>query len=114
VKPTVRQVLADSQVAGVAILIALLSALVSAAIGTGRVLSFTIGYLATALAIRGIPYEHFGSEGAWLMQTISFWVFVDALVCLGWAWILARWVFGHGPLGSLKKSIGQFARSFHV
>jgi hypothetical protein len=103
-KPTLRQILADSHVAAVTIAVLLLGALdgvFRALWGLGsRVLTF----LFMTVAILDIPY--FSSTLTLAdrsMLIVAFYYLYGAVVSLSAAWLLSRWVFGVGPFHSLNR-----------
>jgi len=103
-KPSVRQVLADSHIAAIAILLLLLWP-IEPMFRTLWLPLYNLGsFLATAVAIRGVPssspYDRltFGTASIALFEAVSS---VTA------AWLLSSWVYGEGPLRSLSKYRGR-------
>ena len=86
-RPTLREVLADSHIAVVAIVLLLIWSLDSGLRAVARPLFSLIDFLITLVAIRDIPYA-FGTHGLgyWLAQSPTFTHFLNAVVCLGAAW----------------------------
>jgi hypothetical protein len=99
---SLRHVLAESQVAAVAIPFLLLWALDSA-LGSIWGLVFRLGaFLLTAIAIWDIPYVPSTptfSDRMMLISTAYF--FYIAVVSSSGAWLLSRWVYGLGPISTL-------------
>jgi hypothetical protein len=106
VKPTLREILAESHISAVTIAVLLLWSFDSAF----RAIAATWGpffrvaeYLATAVAIRDIP-----SLGPFIPEDriilfVTFSYLFSGFVSLVSAWLLARWVYGDGPLRSLSR-----------
>ena len=96
---SLREMLADSHVAAIAIVLLLLWS-IDWGFRSVLILVSSVGeYVVTAIAIVGIPSgSPFIARGTW----VSAWLdFVPALSILLAAWILSRWVYGLGPLRSL-------------
>jgi hypothetical protein len=97
-KPSLRQVLADSHIAAIAILVLLFWCLDSLFQALWLPLLPTIYTLSNALEIRGIPSSpQFTFAGH--LWTIASSVFaLDAVIDVVAAWLLSHWVYGQGPL----------------
>ena len=98
-KPSVRQVLADSHIAAVAIVVLLLWSLDWAFRALWTPVSRAVGFVLTAVAIFDIPY--FSPtltivDRLMLIGTLAY--LYGSIVSLSAAWLLSRWVYGMGPL----------------
>lgn len=99
-KCPLRQVLADSHVAAVAISLLLLWALDAAFRGLWNPIYDAGAFVFTAIAIRDIPFlSATTADRLTLISTVYF--LYSATVSLGAAWLLSRWVYGMGPVRSL-------------
>jgi len=111
VRPSLREILADSYVSAVAIAVLLYWSLYWGFSALWSILAHAASFLFTAVAILGIPYVSSTFTGAdRLMLTVLF----NAFVCFAAAWLLSRWVYGTGPLRSLSKCRTRLARRNHV
>lgn len=115
VKPSLREVLADSHIAAVAVTVLLFWSIYHAArILLGLLIETTV-YLVTAVAIRDFPYPSLSDE-----LTSQFWLLTMladlclALIYLAAAWLLSRWTYGVGPLHTLGKCRNSLARRNNV
>lgn len=102
VKRSLRQALKDSHVAAVAMAFLLLGALDATIRGLWEP-AYRLGvFLVSAIAIWDIPYLSPGGPAVdRFMLIITFYFLYSAMVSLSAAWLLSRWVYGLGPLGSL-------------
>jgi hypothetical protein len=101
-KRTLRQVLADSHVAAVAIAVLLLATLDATFRGLWDAVYRVGVFLFTAIAIWDIPYISPRPTAADRLMPIStFYFLYSAIASLSGAWGLSRWVYGTGPLRSL-------------
>jgi len=103
VRRSLRQILADSHVAAVAIAVLLFWALSSAIRIPWEPLSRVADFLLTAVAIGGVPYIPSKLDFAnrlMLFNTLTY--FFIALISFGGAWFLSRWVYRVGPFRSLS------------
>jgi hypothetical protein len=104
-KLSLRQVLAESHISAVAIAILLIWSFNSAVEALWEPFFSAVSYLITAIAILGLPYIPpqftFSQRG---MLVKSCFLLLNALTCFASAWLLSRWVYGSGPLGSLWKN----------
>ena len=102
VEHSLRQVLQDSHVGVVTIALLLLWSLDYAFQGLWEP-AYRLGvFLITAIAIWDIPYSSAGNTAVdRFMLIITLHFLYSAMVSLSAAWMLSRWVFGRGPLGSL-------------
>jgi hypothetical protein len=110
-RPALREVLADSQIAAVAIAILLVWSLNSGVRAIGPPLLSVVNFLVTMVAIRDIPSGFYTfSLGYWLTQISTFTHFLDAVISLSAAWVLSRWVYKLGPCRSLIECRARLAR----
>jgi len=112
-KRSLRETLADSHVVAVAIGVLLLWTLDSGFRAVLYPLPNVIEFCATAIAILGLPYVSFTGEGRILLMVSLMYVF-SALITLTGAWILARCVYGVGPLRALLESRNRLTGGSHV
>jgi hypothetical protein len=115
VKPSVREILAGSHIAAIAIAVLLLWSIEWGFRALWSPLPRVATFLVTAVAIRGIPYfpsTLTGADRAMLVSTL-FYLF-GALACIAAAWLLSRWVYGVGLLRSLSKYRVRLTRRNHV
>ena len=104
VKPSLREILADSYVSAVAIAVLLYWSLYWGFEALWGPLARAAGFLFTAVAILDIPYFSPGFTSAdRFMATTTLTFLFNAFVCFALAWLLSRWVYGMGPLRSLSK-----------
>jgi len=104
VKTSLREVLADSHIAAVAIALLLVGALGSAASGIWSVLLPTINFLAYAVATLDIPYLSDAiSQAGRVDLALKMLYFFYALMGLCAALILSRWIYGVGPIRCLAQ-----------
>ena len=97
-----RQALADSNVGAIAVVVLLISFLDAAFRAIWPILSDVVTYLATAVAILGVPYFSFPSLNRFvLISTVT--NLYGAPASLGAAWLLSRWISGAGPLCLVMK-----------
>ena len=113
-KPTLREVLADSHIAAVSILLLLVWSLGTAFRAIGPSILSIVDFLITGVAIRDIPYG-FGNYTwrYWLSQVPTFTQFLNAVVSLRVAWGLSRWLYKVGPCRSLIECRARLARRKH-
>jgi hypothetical protein len=101
-KHSLREVLADSQVAAVAIAVFLLSGF-DAAFRSLWEPFYRLGFiLFTAVGIWDIP-SHFSklTSSDHLNLIATLYLLYSAIVCFAAAWGLSRWIYGEGPFRSL-------------
>lgn len=114
-KPSLRKTLADYHVSAVAIAVLLFWALYWGFTALWSPLAHAAGFLFRAVAILGIPFGSFTYTGAdRLMFTTTLAFLFNAFVCLAAAWLLSRWVYGTGPLRSLRKCGTKLIGGSHV
>jgi hypothetical protein len=115
VRPTLRELLADSHIAAVAIVVLLILALDSGVRAIGRPLISLADFLVNVAAISGLPYGFgFFSLGYWLPQIPTFTHIINAVSCASAAWVLSIWVYKLGPLRSLTQCRSRLARRNHA
>jgi hypothetical protein len=112
VKPSLRQVLAESHVAAITIAVLLFWSLYWAFLALWPLIWRVAGFFLTAAAILDIPYFSTSVTTAdRLMLFTTFSYLCGAIVSVLGAWILSRCVFGLGPLRTLaayrNKRIGR-------
>jgi hypothetical protein len=114
-KPSLRQVLADSHVSAVAIAILLIWSFDSVLDAFWNPFVNVFSFLATAVAILGLPYIPPQLTLSQRLMLITFCSFLfNAFSCFAAAWLLSSWVYGMGPLRSLKSYRERFARRRHA
>lgn len=103
-KSSLREILIESHVAAVAIAVLLFGALDCGFQGLCVPLGRVATYSFTAIAILDIPYLSPGAtiQDRLMLATTAF-LLVGMLANLGAAWLLARWVYGVGPINALIK-----------
>jgi hypothetical protein len=115
VKPSLREILANSHIPAVAIAVLLLWSLNWGFQALWSPLLRVGDFLFIAVAILKIPYFSPTLTGADLfMLTTTLLFLFNALISFAAAWLLARWVYGVGPLRSLSKYRTRLARRNHV
>ncbi len=98
-RSSLREVLAESHIAAVAIAVLLFWTFEASLEVLGPPMFRVLEFLITALAIWDVPYGSFGFTDVNMILTGSY--LYGAIVSLFAAWLLSRWVFGVGPLRSL-------------
>jgi len=103
-----RETMAESHIAGVAIAVLLVWAIFWGFQGLWVLLDRFISFLILAIAIFDMPYfpRDFTRYGM-VLFTSSFDLFY-ALVALGGAWLLSNWVYGVEPLRGLRECYARF------
>ena len=102
-KPTLREILAHSHIAAVAIAVLLIWSLDWGFRALWNPLLRVAGFLFNLIAIFGIPYSSPGvniADRLILINTFSY--LFAALTSLAAARLLSHWVYGVGPLHSLS------------
>lgn len=115
VKPSLREILADSHISAVAIAVLLVWSLDAVFRALWGPLSRAASFLFTAVAILDIPYFSRTptlADRAMLITTFSY--LFSAFINIAAAWVLSRWVYGVGPLRSLSKYRTKLPRRNHV
>jgi hypothetical protein len=114
-KIQLRQTLADSHVAAVAISVLLFWSISWAVPAFWGPFLCLFEFLATAVAARDISVSSAKLDAAdWVMLMNTCFFFVNAVITFAAAWLLSRWVYGEGPLRSLRRYRGRLARRSHV
>jgi hypothetical protein len=115
VNPSLREVLAESHIAAVAIAVLLVWSL-EWLLDALWIPFFRVGeFVINAIAILGIPYDSHVFDFA-DRQTVFFSLFYCflALTAIATAWTLSRWVYGIGPLKTLREYHKKFVRRSHA
>jgi hypothetical protein len=102
VKPSIREILAKSHVAAIAIALLLVWSVESLLWSLWRPLYRVCIFLITAVSILGVPSDSL-TEVDRLMVVTSLAYLFSALCCVAAAWLLSRWVYGAEPLRSLMR-----------
>lgn len=101
-KRSLREVLADSQVAAVAIAVFLLCGFDFAFRSLWEPVYRLGVFLFTAVAIRDIPYHSLTLTFVDRLNLIAtLYLLYAAIVCFAAAWAFSWWVYGKGPFRSL-------------
>ena len=106
---SIREVLADSHVAAVAIAVLVIGALDSVGEAVWPPLNRILTFLGTAIAIRDIPY--FGVtilDRMYVSNAVTYGIFAVSNFLA--AWILSRWVYGAGPIRSFADCAMRMSR----
>jgi hypothetical protein len=103
-----RETLAESYIAGVAIAVLLLWAIFWGLQGLWIPLYRFISFLVTAIAIFDIPYIPRDATRYRMVLFMSSFELFSALVALGGAWFLSNWVYGVEPLRGLRECHARF------
>ena len=114
-KSSLREILAGSHIAAIAMAVLLLWSIDWGFRVLWSPLPRVATFLATAVAIRGIPYfpsTLTGADRAMLVSTLLY--LFGALACTAAAWLLSRWVYGVGLFRSLSEYRVILTRSNHV
>jgi len=114
-KPSLRQIVAHSHVSAVAIAVLLIWSFDSVLDAFWDPLLNAVSFLITAVALLGLPYipPEFRFSRRIMFITTSYFLF-NAFICLAAAWLLSHWVYGTGPLGSLKSYRERLSGRSHV
>ncbi len=110
-KSSLRVILIESHVAAVAIAVLLFGAFVCWFEGLSGPFERVATYSFTAIAILDIPYSSHGvtTQDRFMLETTAL-LFLATLANLGAAWLLARWVYGVGPINALTKHRSDLRR----
>jgi hypothetical protein len=111
VKPDLREILARSHVAAIAIVVLLLSSFGSLVRAIATPFPDVADYVATAVAILAAPA---GSVTDRITLAIAAAHLVDGCIALVAAGLLSRWVYGVGPLRSLSMYQTKTTRKDHA
>jgi hypothetical protein len=104
-----REVLAESHIAAVAIAMLLFWSVSLVLWGLEAPLYRIGGFLVTAVAIHDVPYDSFTGADRVMLLTMGLYFFY-ALTYFIAAWALSRWVCDMGPLAGLKKTRTRLQR----
>lgn len=114
-KPSLREILAESHVAAVTIVALLFWSLDWGFRGLWDPFLRVADFVITAVAILGIPYF---SKTLTVVDRLllieTFYYLFSAFACVAAAWLLSRWVYGVGPLRSLSKYYSRLIGRAHV
>ena len=114
-RPSRRQVLADSHVAAVAIALFVLWSLDAAFSALWLPVSRAMEFVFTAIAILDIPYfsrTFTALDRLMLMSTLAY--LYSSVVSLSAAWVLSRWIYGVGPFRALMYVRSKLVRTDHA
>jgi hypothetical protein len=115
VKPSPREILADSHIAAICIAVLFLWSLEAGLRALSSPFWRAVDFVFEAAAILDIPYISRSLTFADRLMLIgTFTNLFFALSYLAAAWLLSRWVYGLGPLRSLSKLHTGLARRDHV
>jgi len=95
-RPSIRKILGDSHVAAVAVGVLIFLSVRWIAEVLPMPVADAVVFLASAVAVRGMPSES-GASSRFILATDCL-ILLSALVNLAAAWLLSRWVYGEGPL----------------
>lgn len=113
--PSVRKVLADSHVTAIAIALLLLISFANACRAVWIPLAWALGFVFNAVAIVGVPYY---STSLTIADRVSLDKRIPDLftAVLGFAaaCLLSAWVYGAGPVPSLRRYHALLRRWAHV
>jgi hypothetical protein len=113
VRPSLREILADSHIAAVSIAVLLTWSLESGLLAVWHPLRSAAGFVFMAIAILDIPYDTLtGADRIMLIGAFTY--LFHAFLYLVAAWVLCRWVYGLGLLPTLSKLRNTLARRDNV
>jgi hypothetical protein len=112
VKPSLREILADSHVAAVSIAVLFLWSLASGLQVVWDPFWGAANFVFTSVGIPYIPRTSIGGDRLTLIVTATRLAY--SFIYLAVAWFLSRWVYGLGPLRSLTKCLTRVARRNNV
>jgi len=101
-KPRFRKALENSRVGAVAIALLLLWTFDAAFSALWEPLYRLCSYLVTAILIRDIPLFSYGFEERRMLTNAAVY-FIAMVSDIGAAWLVSHWIYGAGPLCSLKR-----------
>lgn len=106
-RPSLRTALADSHVAAVAVATLFLASLLHLLENVGYVAPRAMEYVATAVAIHGIPASSSPWPSGYDLLMLVREASVLFVACFGFAtaWLLSHWVYRAGPFQSLAKEL---------
>jgi len=115
VNRSLREILAESHISAVAVAVLLLWSIASGFQALWGPLSHAASFVFTAVAILDIPYISPTRTFADRLELINSAQFLfDSLISFAAACLLSRWVYGVGPLRSLRTCRTELARREHV
>lgn len=110
-----RETLVAAHISAVAVAVLVFLSLEFAVRALAQPLPSAVGFLATAIAVRGMPYiSHRISLANQFMLIPALLDLFWAAVNLAAAWLLSRWAHGASPLAYLKRYGPLLARRKHV
>ena len=112
-KPALREILARTHVAAVAIVVLVLSSLHSMVWAILKPLPEVADYVATAVAISGVPAGEFTVADKLILMTSAGYL-VAGCVALAAAWLMSRWVYGASPFRSWSMNRAKITRNNHA
>ena len=114
-KPSLREVLADSHIAAVAIAVLLFWSLDEVFWALWDPLCRVAAFLFTAIAILDIPYYSPGLSYKDRLTLVSTFLYLySAVISLSAAWLLSHWVYGVGPFRCLSAYRSRLPRRNYV
>jgi len=114
-RPSLRQVLADSHVAVVAIALLLLWSLDAAFQALWPPVSHAMNFVFTAIAILDIPYfSRTFTVADWSMLVMTLAYLYSSIVSFSAAWLLSKWIYGTGPFSTLMAYRSRLIRTKHA
>jgi hypothetical protein len=108
-RASLREILAESHIAAIAIAVLLVWSFDALFWTVWLPLLRAATFLATAVAILGVPSDSFTSGDRVTLIASCAYLF-SACCSLAGAWLLSRWVYGVGPLSSLTRYKTRLAR----
>lgn len=110
VRPTLREILAESHISAVAIAVLLLWSIISAFRALLGPSLRVAEYLFTAAAIRDIPFAGPFNFADRVMLFVRIEYLFNAFATFSAAWLLSRWAYGEGPLRCLSRYRARVSR----
>ena len=111
----IRKALGESHVATIAIAVLLLWSMRDFLLAWWMPGLQTSYFVATAIAIRGVPYMSPGFNFEDRMMVLMTSIYLgSALISFGAAWFLSNWVYGVGPFKCLSQYRSKLARRNRV
>lgn len=113
---SLRKTLIESYVAPIAIALLLAWGLKYAIESLFPLVAGVVRYLVTAVLILDIPSSPFVSSKAaiYFLFSESFPSLLMAAVNIAAAWLASRWIYGHGPISSLRIVLAEPPRRTNV
>jgi hypothetical protein len=113
VRPTLREVLANSHIAAVAIVVLLVWSVSSGVPAVGRPLLAVVSYFGQMVAIHYNPSVYDVGDLSvfyWFSQISTITDFLEAVILFTAAWALSRWAYKMGMCRSLIECRARLAR----